>query len=97
MTVAEFINFWNSVNTSTVPISYYYKGERIYKHKLYNINCELNYISLKYIQEDLTEYDVNVYHESIDRFNYDQQEFFNGIRVEVPQYCTLNTIAMYLE
>ena len=96
MTVSEFIKLWDSINISTIPFVYYYTGIKTLKHKLYDINDEINTIKIKCCEESLQEYDVSIYHKYLEWFNYDQQEFYDNLTVEIPDTAHVNVIQMYI-
>lgn len=98
MTVSEFINFWDSVNITTIPISYVYKDKAISKFKLYNITEDLTTLKLKYSFEDLKEEHIGMYHNKIpyELFNYDQINFYNDIRLEIPENIKMYTLHLYI-
>lgn len=97
MSVSEFITLWDSVNVSTIPFKYYYNGEEITKHKLYKINKPLQNIVIKCTEESLTEYDVIIYHKDNLDFDYDQQTFYDSLRLEIPDSARVNVIHMYIK
>lgn len=97
MTVAEYITLWDSINNSTIPFIYYYKNKKILKHKLYNINDTLKSIKLICKQEDINEYDITIYHDTLTCFNYDQQKFYDALHLEIPDNTVVNTIHFYIE
>lgn len=97
MTVAEFISLWDSINKSTIPFIYYYKNKKLLKHKLYDINVKLQSIKLLCKQENLNEYDITIYHNTLTHFNYDQQNFYNALHLEIPDNAVVSTIHIYIE
>lgn len=99
MTVSEWIKLWDSINITTIPIYYYYKNNKLMKHKLYDINKELKSIRLSCSYENLTEYHISIYHETLDNcnFNYDQQEFYSKLHLEIPESTNINLLHMYIE
>ena len=97
MTVSEFIKLWDTINISTIPFQYYYKNSKTTKHDLYKEHSELHTIKLLCKQQDLNEYDIVIHHNYLENFNYDQQVFYNNLRLEIPDSATVNNIHMYIE
>lgn len=99
MTISEFIGFWDSVSVSEVPIVFYYKNVRTPKSYLYNINQTLNAININYTYEDLRDEHISIYHENLDfiNFSYDQKNFYENLRIDLPKNLKIYTINFYLD
>lgn len=99
MTVAEWIKLWDSINVSTIPFVYYYKNKKYMKYKLYDIHTELRSIKLSCSYEDLTEYHINIYHETLNNEDFTETEdsFYNKLHLEIPENSTITLINMYIE
>ena len=96
MTVAEWIKLWDSYNISTIPLYFYYKNEQLPKYKLYHIKNELTSIKLSSASKPLTDFDMTIYHNHLSEFNYDQEQFLNNLRVEIPEGSFLYSINIYI-
>lgn len=96
MTVAEWIKLWDSINISTIPFIYYYNSNKIMKHKLYDIHNNIQSIKLKCTYENLTEYHINIYHESLNtsEFTLTENEFYDKLHLEIPEDS--HTIVLYM-
>ena len=97
MTVSEFIKLWDSINISTIPTSYYYKGTFILKHKLYYCNETLHSINIKCNQSELKPYECAIVHSTLEDYNFDQQQFFDALQVQIPEGSVTYNLHVYIE
>lgn len=96
MTVAEFITLWDSVNSSTIHIKYYYNNKFIFKHELYNIKEELTDINIRCSQDPLNHYHITINHEDIEHLNYDQEQFYNELFLDIPDNTFITTLHIFI-
>lgn len=96
MTVAEFISLWNNINNTDISIKYYYKNNMILKHQLCNIQDKLSSIKITISQNKMCEDNLHIYNSKYEEFNYTQQQFYDTLRVFIPEGSFVYTLNIYI-
>lgn len=96
MSVSEFITLWDSVNSSTIYIKYYYNNKPIYKHELYKIKEELTNINIRCSQNPLNEYHITINHKDLEHLNYDQEMFYEELFLDIPDNTFITVLHIFI-
>ena len=96
MLVSEFIKFWSTVNKSQLSIRYFYKNKKAQLYKLNQIQDELYSIKINISQTELNPDDISIYSEKYNEYTYNQTQFYNTLRTQVPMGSFVYTLNIFI-